>query len=83
LGLLESIKGKFLLSSFQNKSLKKFTEQNGWHTLEFKIPSPMTQGESRTLRGKVEVLAANYPISVKVDERSKKRIVSGEKEAGD
>jgi DNA adenine methylase len=81
LGLLESIKGKFLLSSYRNKSLKEFTERNGWYKQEFKMTSSMAHG--RTVRDKVEVLTANYPISVKVDERSKERMVSGEEEAGD
>ncbi|MDR2742733.1 MAG: DNA adenine methylase [Treponema sp.] len=44
LGLLVSIKGKFLLSSFRNKSLVEFTRKNKWHTLELRMSSPMTHG---------------------------------------
>jgi DNA adenine methylase len=60
LGLLEGVKGKFLLSSYRNKSLADFTRRNGWHTLEFKMSNPMTN--RHTPREKIEVLTANYPI---------------------
>jgi DNA adenine methylase len=82
LGLVETIHGKFLLSSFRNARLAEFTRKNGWHTVEVRLSSSMTHGQGRTVRDKVEVLTANYPISVKLDERSKKHLVSGE-EAGD
>jgi DNA adenine methylase len=62
LTLLESIKGKFLLSSFHNANLKDFTRRNGWHTVELRLSSSMTHGQGRTVRDKVEVLTANYPI---------------------
>ena len=68
LTLLTSIKGKFLLSSYRNRTLKEFSEQNGWHTVEFKMASPMTRGRS-TQRKKVEVLTANYPIALKPKNR--------------
>ncbi|MDR0582880.1 MAG: DNA adenine methylase [Treponema sp.] len=61
LGLLEGIQGKFLLSSFRNKSLTNYTKRNDWHTLELKMASSMTHGY-KTQRGKAEVLTANYPI---------------------
>jgi DNA adenine methylase len=63
LDILEGLKGKFLLSSYRNKSLTDFTKRNKWHTLEFKMSSPMTHGHSSP-RTKVEVLTANYPIKV-------------------
>jgi DNA adenine methylase len=62
LGLLEGIQGKFLLSSFHNASLVDFTRKNGWHTVELRLSSAMTHGQGRTVRDKVEVLTANYPI---------------------
>jgi len=62
---LEGVQGKFLLSSFRNKSLSDFTRRNGWHTAEVRLASPMTQGQGRSPRDKVEVLTANYPISMK------------------
>ena len=61
LSLLERVKGKFLLSSYRNKSLTEFTQKNGWHTLEFKMACAMTHGHS-TKKTKIEVLTANYPI---------------------
>jgi DNA adenine methylase len=82
LKLLETIKGKFLLSSFKNTSLNEFTKRNGWHSAALKMMSSMTN-HSVQPRDKVEVLTANYPISVKLDERSKKQLVDGEEEAGD
>jgi DNA adenine methylase len=62
LELLETVQGKFLLSSFHNANLVKFTKRNGWHTVEFRLSSSMTHGQGRTVRDKVEVLTANYPI---------------------
>ncbi|MDR2516228.1 MAG: DNA adenine methylase [Spirochaetaceae bacterium] len=77
LGLLETIQGKFLLSSFRNAGLAEFTRRNGWHTVEVRLSSSMTHGHGGTIRDKVEVLTANYPISVKLDSRGKKELVSG------
>ena len=60
---LETIKGKFLLSSYRNKTLLDFTQRNNWHTIELKMACPMannTEGK----KGKVEVLTANYPIQI-------------------
>ena len=74
LGLLESIQGKFLLSSFHNKSLVEFTKRNGWHTLGFRMACPMAHGY-KTKRKKVEVMTANFPISVNPDDLSKKELV--------
>jgi DNA adenine methylase len=59
--LLENIKGKFLLSSFRNQSLKDYTKRNGWHILEISISCSMTN-RHKTPREKVEVLTANYPL---------------------
>jgi DNA adenine methylase len=61
LNILKGIKGKFLLSSYRNKTLTEFTRQNNWSALELKMSSPMTHG-SKSQRYKVEVLTANYPI---------------------
>jgi hypothetical protein len=73
LGLLEGIQGKFLLSSFSNKSLKEFSDRNDWHTVEFKMASPMTHSRGRTVRGKVEVLTTNYPFKDKIKSRDRRR----------
>jgi DNA adenine methylase len=62
LGLLGTIQGKFILSSFRNASMVDFTRKNGWHTIEIHLSSAMTHGPGRTRRDKVEVLTTNYPI---------------------
>jgi DNA adenine methylase len=79
LKLLEAVKGKFLLSSFRNTALREFIKRNGWHTVELKMACSMTN-RSQAPRQKVEVLTANYPISVTLDERSKKELVTEEDE---
>jgi DNA adenine methylase len=63
LRLLETVRGKFILSSFRNASLADFTRRNGWFTEEVRLSSAMTHGPGRTVRDKVEVLTTNYPIS--------------------
>jgi DNA adenine methylase len=63
-GVLESIQGKFLLSSFRNAALVECTRKNAWYTVEFRLACAMTHSGCRNVRAKVEVLTANYPISV-------------------
>jgi DNA adenine methylase len=61
LDTLTTLKGKFLLSSYRNKTLEVYAERNGWHTLEFRIVSSMTNRYE--IRDKIEVMTANYPIT--------------------
>jgi len=61
LQLLECLQGKFLLSSFRNKSLSEYSERNNWDKLEIKMACPMTN-KLKTPRSKVEVLTSNYPL---------------------
>jgi DNA adenine methylase len=61
ISLLETIQGKFLLSSFRNKALKEAIQRNGWHSFEKKMYSSMTNRTGNS-RKKVEVFTANYPI---------------------
>ena len=61
LQLLENLQGKFLLSSFRNKSLSEYSKRNNWESLEFKMPCSMTNKYKS--RSKVEVLTANYHIN--------------------
>ena len=62
ISLLSKIKGKFLLSSYRNEVLTQAVKLHGWHQIEIKVNSnPMGSDKSRV---KVEVLTANYPISV-------------------
>ncbi|MDR2245156.1 MAG: hypothetical protein LBE17_00560, partial [Treponema sp.] len=79
LKLLESLQGKFLLSSYRNKSLADFTGGNGWHTIEFAMSSPMTHGH-KTQGRKIEVLTGNYPIAEKPGAKRRRGKVSGEEE---
>jgi len=65
LSLLETVKGKFLLSSYRNKSLTDFVQRAGWHSIEVKMACPMANmSKSEVKKSKVEVLTANYPISL-------------------
>jgi DNA adenine methylase len=59
---LEAVDGRFLLSSFRDRSLSEFVAKNGWHTFELKMASTMANGS--TNQKKIEVLTANYPIAV-------------------
>lgn len=75
LSLLESIRGKFLLSSYRNSALSERIRRLGWHTAEISMHCPMTSRSSRA-HNKVEVLTANFPFSVSVD-GTQKRLVAG------
>jgi DNA adenine methylase len=61
LELLKGLQGKFLLSSYRNKSLTDHIKRNKWHTLELRMSNSMTH-RSSVVRDKIEVLTANYPI---------------------
>jgi DNA adenine methylase len=80
LKLLERVQGKFLLSSYRNKTLKEFIGRNGWYTAELRMDLSMTHGQ-KAIRQKVEVLTANYPISVKLDGQVRKELVTEEDQA--
>jgi DNA adenine methylase len=69
LGLLETIRGKFLLSSFRNKSLEDFTRRNGWSKMEIKREFSMTNRFDNP-KIKTEILTANYLI--KAPDQAKK-----------
>jgi DNA adenine methylase len=62
LALLAAIKGKFLSSSYRNKSLAQYSAKRRWGTLEFHMNCPMTAHGTRAPKQKVEVLTANYPV---------------------
>ena len=61
LSMLETIKGKFLLSSYRNNTLEACAERNGWYTLEFRMMNAMTNRYK--VKNKIEVMTANYPIT--------------------
>ena len=73
LALLEEIKGKFLLSSYRNAALTECVKRNGWYSLEIDMACSMTN-RAQSPRHKVEVLTANYPISVDLKGSQKKVI---------
>lgn len=59
LATLANVKGKFLLSSYHNEELSKYTQQNGWYQKEVSLHlgSSNSAGKNR-----IEVLTANYSI---------------------
>jgi DNA adenine methylase len=61
LATLESLKGKFLLSSYRNKSLTACIARNGWHSVELRMRCAMTSRYE--IKDKIEVLTANYPFT--------------------
>jgi hypothetical protein len=46
----------------RNAGLAEAGRKNGRHTVEPRLSSSMTHGQGRTVRNKVEVLTADYPI---------------------
>lgn len=63
LKVLAKVKGKFLLSSFPNDILERYTKKLGWYTKTFDKPlSSRKAKEGTTRKRKTEVLTANYPI---------------------
>ncbi|MFK8273693.1 DNA adenine methylase, partial [Capnocytophaga canimorsus] len=59
LSSLSKIKGKFLLSSYQNEYLLKYVNEFGWHQKEISLHL----GTSKTAgKKRIEVLTANYEI---------------------
>jgi DNA adenine methylase len=64
LKLLTNIKGKFLLSSFNNDVLEEHTVKNGWFNLkiEMQLLARRREGVGSSKR-KTEVLTSNYPMA--------------------
>ncbi len=56
---LEKVEGKFLLSSYPSELLAEFVARNGWHQIQVKKAVAVSQ---HTVKTKIEVLTANYPI---------------------
>lgn len=56
---LTTIKGKFILASFETDVLNRYSIANGWYTMKF---VKNLDASSRKGAKKVEVLTANYPI---------------------
>ena len=64
---LKELKGKFILSSYRNEILKDYALRNGWHSVEFKMPSSMTVRDGKKVKEKVEVLTGNYPFQKQLE----------------
>jgi DNA adenine methylase len=64
---LESTTGKFLLTTYPSDILKKYTEKNGWHTVEFILPNSASRvGKGEKMRMKTEVFTFNYKVSQEI-----------------
>lgn len=60
---LSGIKGKFLLSSYPNRTLDDFKTKYGWHQVLIDQKVSVANGNSRKgQKPKTEVLTANYPL---------------------
>lgn len=60
---LESMQGKFLLSSYPSAILNEFIKRNGWYTRHVeKTLSASNGAKLKKRKKKIEVLTANYPI---------------------
>jgi DNA adenine methylase len=62
LDLLATLKGKFLLSSYDSEVLQVMVEQHGWHQKMFTQTLGVDGKSVAKSRTKVEVLTANYEI---------------------
>lgn len=58
---LESLKGKFLLSSYGSEILTEYTERNNWYTHSISKAIVACKGDRS--KQKIEVLTANYDIN--------------------
>jgi DNA adenine methylase len=61
LKILESIKGKFLLSSYPNKILEKYAVENNWNKLDISKYLDMSFNLKK-VRTKIETLIFNYKV---------------------
>lgn len=58
----QTLKGKFLLSSYDSEVLKRYADANGWHQKKVEQVLAVNGKTTNKSRTKVEVLTANYPI---------------------
>ena len=64
LQVLETLKGKFILSSYPSEILTRFTKRNNWHTTSIEQLVSVNQTKSKTNKTKTEVLTANFPLEL-------------------
>lgn len=60
---LESIEGKFLMSSYPSDILSRYTKANGWYTRTIEQAVTVANGTGGAGKRKIEVLTANYDLS--------------------
>lgn len=70
---LTSIKGKFLMSSYPEKILEKYVEDNGWYSVSIVISKSVS---NKIGAKKTEVLTANYPININQESVTMNRIAA-------
>ncbi|MEM8506252.1 MAG: DNA adenine methylase [Bacteroidota bacterium] len=63
LNVLESIKGRFLLSSYPSELLEEYITKNGWKRLQLEQKVSVSTGVGNPGKKKIEVLTANYDLS--------------------
>lgn len=60
---LESIKGKFLMSSYPSDLLKEYSKNNDWYTKTLEQTVSVANGTGSPGKKKIEVMTANYDLS--------------------
>ena len=65
LTLLQTIKGKFILSNYMSPVLESYITRNGWHYKEIELP--LKVANFNTSRKKKEILVYNYSINKQPD----------------
>lgn len=65
---LDTLKGKFLLSSYDNENLAKYTKKNGWYTIHIRNLNNTTAHKvGQKKKYKIEVLTSNYDTEKQED----------------
>jgi DNA adenine methylase len=66
LRVLQTIKGKFILSNYWNDTLRKYTEENNWNYREIEVDLRITNlgrgARKKEMQYRTEVLIYNYTI---------------------
>lgn len=74
--MLQNIKGKFLLSSYDYPELTKIAKKNNWQQIKIKMPLSSSNTQKTSMQGiKTEVLTFNYSLpqkSIKPTKTTKK-----------
>lgn len=60
---LESIEGKFLMSSYPSDILNVYSQKNNWYTKQLEQRVTVAVGTGSGAKKKIEVLTANYDLS--------------------